>query len=99
MKIAVRDVVSIDDVDNVRAFEVETDLASATVDAKLRESGLGYVAGGYAWITATTLADMAGVLSTDPSWRQGFDEMVAFAQSKGWWDESSQAIRAHLTTS
>lgn len=98
MKIAVHDEVSIEDVDNLRAFEVESALPPAAVDAKLRESGLGYVDGEHAWITAAILADMGGALSADPSWREGFDAMVAYARSKGWWDESSQAIRAHLTT-
>lgn len=37
---------------------------------------------------------LAGERADDPEWRQGFETMVAYAESKGW--TVGEAIRAHV---
>ncbi|MDQ8729544.1 hypothetical protein [Bradyrhizobium sp. LHD-71] len=50
--------------------------------------------GSHAWISQEWLISQ-GVAHGD-AWREGFDKMAAFAQSKGWVENG--AIRAHVET-
>lgn len=96
MRIIVNDAVEITDVDDLRAFEVGTDLTAAEVDRKLRASGLGSAEAAHAWIDISELRRRGAALSSDPAWGDGFDGMIAYARSKGWCDEDAGTVRAHL---
>jgi hypothetical protein len=50
--------------------------------------------GSHAWITQSWLTDQGKAHGA--AWREGFDKMAAYAQSKGWIENG--AIRAHVET-
>lgn len=97
MKIAVAADIRFEEIDNFRELSVTTELTVDDLDRRLRESGLGYAKAGYAWLKAEALREQAGRLSTDDSWGTGFDEMIAYARSKRWWDDASLSVRAHIS--
>ena len=85
----------VDDAENLKGFKLlaryaEGDLIS--VGAAL--AGAGRIADGHAWIDEAWLRIAAG--ERDTAWNGDFDKMVAFAKSKGWYDEPTRSIRAHI---
>jgi hypothetical protein len=48
-----------------------------------------------AWVSIERLRAACG-RDDDAAWSRAFDEMVEFAASKGWVDETGTALRAHL---
>ncbi len=49
----------------------------------------------HSWIREAWLRQQASVAS-DAAWQQSFNDVVAYARKKGWVDEASEAIRAHV---
>lgn len=49
----------------------------------------------HAFLEPEAILDLAGGLASDPTWREGFAAMLAYAASKGWTDDAG-AIRAHI---
>lgn len=96
MRITVTTRVEIEQVDDLTAFSLATDLPRSDLDARLRAAGLGSVSDGHAWIDAESLRTAASALTTDPGWNDGFDRMLDYARSKEWLDADG-AIRAHIT--
>jgi hypothetical protein len=50
-----------------------------------------------ALIAVDGLVRLAGELA-DETWRAKLDGMIAYAQKKGWWDEATRSIAAHIET-
>lgn len=48
----------------------------------------------HAWIAPETLAELAG-RGGDDEWRRNLAGMLAYAASKGWYDEAGR-VRAHI---
>lgn len=96
MRITVTTSVEIEQVDDLAAFSVASDLPRADLDARLRAAGLGRTADEHVWIDAEPLRSAASALTTAPDWHDGFDRMLEYARSKGWLDDAG-AIRAHVT--
>ncbi len=85
----------LEEAENLKGFNLlarysEGDLDS--VGAALADAGR--VGDGHAWIDEAWLRTAAG--PRDAAWKSDFDKMVAFAKSKGWYDEPTRSIRAHI---
>jgi hypothetical protein len=48
-----------------------------------------------AWVSIARLRAACG-RDDDAAWSRAFDEMVGFAASRGWVDETGTALRAHM---
>jgi hypothetical protein len=66
------------------------------LDEALGALGHEQPGGGHAWLRIDGLRGLAGELSGDPSWSEGFDAMVAYAGTKGWLSSDGEEIRAHV---
>lgn len=65
------------------------------VDGALAGAGVGRLAdNGQAWIRPAALRRLAG--DTDESWRASFDRMVGYARAKGWVNERTHDLAAHV---
>ncbi|MEC3974374.1 hypothetical protein [Amycolatopsis sp. H20-H5] len=62
----------------------------------LRASGFGELDGDHAWLDPAAL--QAGGDDTS-EWRAGFAAMLDFAAKRGWTNEDSTRVRAHLVRS
>lgn len=62
----------------------------------LRAAGVGYLSEGFAWIRPEAVMDLASGLDLNHDWRDRFEAMVLYAKTKGWWDDASGSIRAHI---
>jgi hypothetical protein len=49
----------------------------------------------HVWVEPVLVIEVAGAHANDDRWREKFEAMVIYAQSKGWVDGSG-AIRAHV---
>jgi hypothetical protein len=68
------------------------------VDQALAGAGAGRRTDENLWISVAWLQDAAGDQDADVSadWPDRFDAMLAYADSKGWLDHASDALRAHI---
>jgi hypothetical protein len=65
------------------------------VHTALAEAGVGGLADhGQASIRPAALRRLAG--DTDESWQASFDRMVRYARAKGWVNEQTQDLAAHV---
>jgi hypothetical protein len=76
-----------------KGFKVTTPNSDAAFLTKALASA-GRYDGSHAWITQDWLTDQGKAHGA--TWREGFDKMAAYAQSKGWIENG--AIRAHVET-
>jgi hypothetical protein len=59
-------------------------------------SGTGMtVDGDYCWVPPQWLVEKSQ-LAADSAWHKAFAAMLAYAKSKGWVDEATGAVRAHI---
>lgn len=89
------DAVELVDAENCKAFHVEV-RGDVDVAAVLDESGAGRLAddGEHALVEIGWVRQHA--VGVGPTWDQDFESMLDFARTKGWIDEGSSAIVAHL---
>jgi hypothetical protein len=89
------DAVELVEADDTKRFHVEV-REDADVAAVLDTSGAGTLAddGEHAFIDIGWVRTNA--VAVGPQWDQEFGAMLDFARSKGWVDEGSSSIRAHL---
>jgi len=83
--------VSLKEASDFKGFKV----ATANNDAAFLTKALaaaGRYDGSHAWISQNWLIEQGK--AEGPAWREGFDKMAAYAQSKGWIENG--AIRAHV---
>ncbi len=84
---------ALENVDDLKSFKVVAarDAAFALGDAGRRDGEVVWVS--EAWLRRSTA-------NQPQEWRDGFEKMVAFARSKGWYSEAQNgepaAIRAHI---
>lgn len=50
---------------------------------------------GFAWISEDELRAWAPA-AADPAWQSGLTAMIAYARARGWVDETTGRIRAHI---
>ena len=85
---------TVEDAQNLRQLHAEfrgvEDEAAAEA---LMESGLGRVDGDDAWLNADSLRE-AGDGSS--GWTADFYGMLAYAKTRGWTNEDSSQVRAHI---
>ena len=99
MKVVVADdAVELVEPDNCKAFHVEVQ-GDVDVAAVLDSSGAGRLAddGEHALIEIGWVRQAA--VAVGPQWDQDFGAMLDYARTKGWIDEGSAAIVAHLEKS
>ncbi|KQZ85257.1 hypothetical protein ASD56_02525 [Microbacterium sp. Root166] len=82
--------------ETLTSFSVLSSLPLDEIDAALRAAELGHVHDGHAWISAHRLETRAAALVTEQSWTGKYRGMLAYAVSRGWWDEEHSLIRAHV---
>lgn len=84
---------SLENVDDLRSFKVV-----ATEGATLQLGQAGRRDGDVVWVSEPWLR--AQTAQRPAEWRDGFEKMVGFAKSKGWYAEAQEgqppAIRAHI---
>jgi hypothetical protein len=81
--------------DVLDAFSARSD---TTDDAVVGEAmgPAGHAAGdAHVWVDAAWVRSQVGD-SAGPDWVERFDQMVAYAASKGWTDEAGTHIKAHI---
>lgn len=85
------------EVDDFKAFHVQAPPGAdmSTVDAVLRENGVGTVEDEYVWVRGSALGALAAAAGAAPGWRDGYHAMVGYARRKGWWRPDG-TIRAHV---
>jgi hypothetical protein len=88
-----RGAVTLKEATDFKGFKVTTPNSDAAFLAKALTPA-GRYDGSHAWITQSWLTDQGKVHGA--AWREGFDKMAAYAQSKGWIENG--AIRAHVET-
>lgn len=90
--------VALADPDDLGSFRVLARAADADHDALARAlDGVGTVApDGHVFVAVDAVRRLAGERAVDPEWEAGFAKMLAYAESKGWMDDSGSAIRAHV---
>jgi hypothetical protein len=90
-------VVSLEEADDTRRFHVTviggTDLS--LVFGALVDAAAGRLDGNDAWITIDALRRMAAG-RVGPDWDDAFAVMLDYARARGWLDDHTHAIRAHL---
>jgi hypothetical protein len=85
--------VTLKEATDFKGFKVTTPNSDAAFLTKALASA-GRYDGSHAWIGQGWLIDQGKVHGA--AWREGFDKMAAYAQSKGWIENG--AIRAHVET-
>lgn len=91
--------VSLEEADDLGQFHVEAPggAAFAEIVALLQREGAGRAVEAstdHLWVSIDALRSLAGQRGDD--WDTGFDEMLAYARSKGWVDETGTHVRAHV---
>jgi hypothetical protein len=85
------------DPQNLRQLRAEfRGVDDAAAAEALRAAGLGTVDGDYVWLDAEALR-AAGDGSS--GWTVDFYAMLAYAKTRGWTNEDSSQVRAHVTRS
>ena len=83
------------DVANLKAFKLVAVDRDGGFDAAAQAlQGAGYIMDGAGWIHVDCLRCHSA--PSDEAWCAGFEAMLQFARSKGWYDETRNAIRAHI---
>ena len=67
----------------------------AMVFGALVDAAAGRLEGDDAYVTVDAVRRLAGD-RVGPEWEADLEAMIAFAKSKGWFDEAGHAIRAHV---
>jgi hypothetical protein len=69
----------------------------SVVDAALRRADVGWTEGDAAFVTVAALRRLAGDAGVaSPEWDAAFEQMLAYAASKGWLSADGAAVQAHI---
>jgi hypothetical protein len=86
---------TIEDAQNLKQLRAELrGVDDAAAEEALRAAGLGTVDGEHVWLDADALR-AAGDGSS--GWTVDFYAMLAYAKTRGWTNEDSSRVRAHIT--
>ncbi len=87
--------VTLTEADDLKAFKVAAPTAART-DGTLATtlSSIGRLDGDVVWVSEAWLRGETAGRPAD--WIVGFEKMLAFAKSKGWYDAATGAVRAHI---
>jgi hypothetical protein len=80
--------------DDFKAFKVVVRGAGPSLGEQTEALGVAKV-DEHAWVHVDALRELAGPAAT-PEWEASLAGMVEFARSKGWVDEETGAVRAHV---
>lgn len=86
--------VRMDEPESLRGLSVELRDCGATRAAALL-AGLGQLDGDHVWLDIAGLRALSP-LAEDPEWVTGFDGVIAYAETKGWIDDTGSRVRAHV---
>lgn len=88
---------TVEDAQNLKQLRAEfRGVDDAEAAEALRTSGLGTIDGDHVWLEADALR-AAGDASS--GWTADFYGMLAYAKTRGWTDDDSTRIRAHIVRS
>lgn len=83
--------VTLEDIDNLRAFKV---VAERSPDLAQTVQPAGRLDGDAVWVSEAWLRRQAQ--GKPAAWASDFEKMLDFAETKGWFDETARAVRAHI---
>ena len=89
--------VALEDPDDMRRFHVRVEGAvdHERIAAAFRATGLGgFESTERALVNVASVRELASGRS-GPDWEKRFQEMLAYAAGKGWYDEAAGTIQAH----
>jgi hypothetical protein len=95
-KLGLEDAAVFDDLRVV--VEGESGSSNEALARALEPYGVLDAAGEHAFLEADGLPRLAGDVAAEPSWRSGYEAMLAFAGSHGWIDDQGR-VRAHVERS
>ncbi|MFN3549975.1 MAG: hypothetical protein ACK4U0_21025 [Mesorhizobium sp.] len=78
--------------ENFKGFRLRL---SGSVESRPLIAGVRFVDDGNVLIGVDLVPHLPGAPDT-AEWRKGYEAMVAYAAGKGWIDDASNAIRAHV---
>lgn len=95
MFIAIADTITLEDVDNFREFHVAIEGSVTAAVAAFGGRAAASERDNHLWIDIAFVRDLAGD-AADAEWQVQFDGMLAYANSKGWINESANRVEAHI---
>lgn len=81
---------------NTFAVSVPDNVSGTQLDTTLRQANWGEIEGRQAWIRADAIVKAATQNGCSDKWFEKFNQMVDYANKKGWWRGKEGTIRAHL---
>jgi hypothetical protein len=90
-------VISLEEPDDTHRFQVTVRGGTdrALVFGALVDAAAGRLEGGDAWITIDAIRRLAAP-RVQPGWDDQLSTMLDYARTKGWLDESTHALQAHI---
>lgn len=95
MYIAIGDTVTLEDAGNFREFHVAVDGDVAGAVAACGGRAGASERDNHLWIDIAFVRELAGD-AADAEWEAQFDGMLAYAASKGWIDDATDRVEAHI---
>lgn len=95
MLIAIADTITLEDAGNFREFHVAIDGDVAAAVAAFGGRAAASERDNHLWIDIEFVQELAGD-TADAEWQAQFDGMLAYANSKGWIDETANRVEAHI---
>jgi hypothetical protein len=80
--------------EDFRAFKAVLREAGPPLEERLAPAGIARVEE-HVWVPVETLRELAGDAAT-AAWEESLLSMLEFARSRGWVDEETGALRAHV---
>ena len=95
MFIAIADTITLEDAGNFREFYVVIDGDVAAAVAASGGRAAASERDNHLWIDIALVLELAGD-AADAEWQDQFNGMLAYANSKGWIDETANRVEAHI---
>ena len=95
MFIAIADTITLEDPGNFREFHVAIDGDVTAAVAAFAGRATPSERDNHLWIDIALVRELAGD-TADPEWEAQFDGMLAYANSKGWINEPTNQVEAHI---
>ena len=82
------------DPEDFTSFKVVVHDAKPSLEGRLATVGVARV-DEHAWVRVDALRRLAGSAAT-PAWEESLEAMLEFARSRGWVDDETDSVRAHV---